>query len=102
MEDCARTLANISERFRPGEVYNIGGTEYHDVKMVSDLILRHLGKDDRLVAYKEAEPFTTRDKKIDVTKAVAHLDHAARVSLAEGIPLTVDWMKRTYGMDRRP
>ena len=97
LTDCARTLANISERFKPGEVYNIGGTEYHDVKTVSDLILKTLGKTDALVTYKEAEPFTTKDKKIDVAKAVKDLGHDCQVSLAEGIPITVDWMRRAHG-----
>jgi dTDP-glucose 4,6-dehydratase len=98
MEDCARTLANISERFKPGEVYNIGGTEYHDVKAASDLILGHLGKTDRLVTYKEAEAFTTRDKRIDVRKAVEQLGHETRVSLAEGLPRTLEWMRQVYGI----
>lgn len=102
LEDCVRTLANIAERFVPGEVYNIGGTEYHDVKTVSDLILDHLGKDDRRVSYEEAEPFTTRDKRIDVHKAVTQLDHESRVTLSEGIPRTLEWMKRVYGLASTP
>jgi dTDP-glucose 4,6-dehydratase len=97
VSDTVRTLAEITERFRPGEVYNIGGTEYHDVKTASDLILRCLGRDDRNVTYREAEPFTTRDKRIDLTKAVADLGHECRVSLADGIAKTVDWMRMIYG-----
>jgi dTDP-glucose 4,6-dehydratase len=100
LTDCVRTLANISERFVPGQVYNIGGTEYHDVKTVSDLILRTLGKNDSLVTYKEAEAFTTKDKKIEVSRAERELDHQCGVSLAEGIPRTVEWMRRAYDTGR--
>jgi dTDP-glucose 4,6-dehydratase len=100
LTDCVRTLANISERFVPGQVYNIGGTEYHDVKTVSDLILRSLGKDDSLVTYREAEAFTTRDKKIEVSRAERELDHQCRVTLAEGIPRTLEWMRRAYDAGR--
>jgi dTDP-glucose 4,6-dehydratase len=97
VEDTARTLANITENFVPGEVYNIGGTEYHDMKEASDLILAYLGKSDSLVTYKEAEPHTTRDKKVDVTKAIRDLGHDPRVPLREGIPRTIEWMKSVYG-----
>lgn len=96
LTDCVRTLANICERFVPGQVYNIGGTEYHDVKTVSDLILKTLGKSDSLVTYKEAEAFTTKDKQIEVSRATRELAHECRVSLAEGIPQTLEWMRRAY------
>lgn len=95
--DTVRTLSNISDKFHPGEVYNIGGAELHDMKYPSDLILKHLGKDDRIVKYVEGEPFTTKDKIVDVTKSVRHLDHKALVSLEDGIPRTIDWMKSIYG-----
>lgn len=94
--DTVRTLANISERFKPGEVYNIGGDQYHDIKYLSDLILKHLGKDDANVTYSEGEPFTTKDKKVDLSKSKRDLDHRTTVSLEEGIPKTVDWMRSVY------
>lgn len=94
--DAVWTLANIVDNFKPGEVYNIGGGEYHDIKTLSDMILGYLGKDDSLVTYKEAEKFTTQDKKTDVTKAIRDLKHAPKVPLSEGIPKTIEWMKSVY------
>ena len=94
--DAVCTLANIIDNFKPGEVYNIGGGEYHDIKTLSDMILGYLGKDDSLVTYKEAEKFTTQDKKTDVTKAIRDLKHAPKVPLSEGIPKTIEWMKSIY------
>ena len=94
--DAAFTLANIVDNFIPGEVYNVGSTEYHDIKTISDIILNYLGKDDRRVTYKDGEPFTTRDKKVDVSKAVRDLKHCPKVSLAEGLALTLEWMKKYY------
>lgn len=97
VSDAAATLARIAARFRPGEVYNIGGNDYHDVRTVSDLILRRLGKSDAgLVTYVDAEPFTTRDKLVECSKAVRELDHRSTVDLAEGIARTLEWMKQTY------
>jgi dTDP-glucose 4,6-dehydratase len=99
--DAIRTLSNIVDNFIPGEVYNIGSDDYHDIKSVSDIILKTLGKDDRLVTYLDAEPFTTRDKKIDTSKAVRHLGHQPKISLSEGLSLTLDWMKWYYGAEGR-
>lgn len=98
--DCARTLANISENFKPGEVYNIAGEEYHDIKTLSDMILRYLGKDDRLVEYLPFEAHNARNKKADISKAKRDLDHRCMVSLSEGIPLTIEWQKEVYGIGR--
>jgi len=96
--DVVRSLSNIIEKFKPGEVYNLGGEEYHDMKTVSDLILEYLGKSDDLVEYVETEPFTTRDKKVDISKAKRDLGHRYTVPLAEGIPRSIDWMKSAYSI----
>ena len=98
--DTAYTLANIVDNFKPGEVYNIGGTEYHDIKTLSDMILDYLGKDDSLVTYKESEKLTTRDKRIDVTKAIEDLKHNPQIKLSEGIPLTIEWQKSIYNVKK--
>lgn len=96
IDDTVRTLANISERFKPGEVYNIAGSEYHDIKALSDMILNYLGKDDRLVKYVEYEAHNTRDKKTSPDKSVRDLDHQATVPLEVGIPRTIEWQKDVY------
>ena len=84
------------DNFRPGEVYNIGGTELHDMKTISEIILRQLGKNETLVTYREAEPFTTKDKVVDVSKAVRDLNHSPRIGLEEGIAATLKWMRQVY------
>ena len=101
VEDTCRTFANIVDNFIPSEVYNVGSREdwEHDIKYVSDLILENLGKDDSLVTYKEAEPFTTRVKHMDYLKIRRDLNHEPEVPLEEGIPKTIEWMKHTYGID---
>jgi dTDP-glucose 4,6-dehydratase len=98
ISDMVRTLANIAERFKPGEVYNIAGHDYHDIKTVSDLILRVTGKTDRLVKYVEGEAFTTKDKKVDASKAVRDLAHEPKIGLEQGIVETVNWMRSHYGV----
>jgi dTDP-glucose 4,6-dehydratase len=94
--DTCRTLANIPGNFKPGEVYNIGGMEYHDIAYLSNTILAILGKKDDHVTYENSEAFTTKDKRVDVSKAVEDLDHKCLVKLEEGLRLTIDWMKGVY------
>lgn len=96
IDDTASTLANIYECFKPGEVYNIAGDEYHDIKSLSDMILRYLGRDDSIVRYVEFEAHNTRDKKADTSKAVRDLAHRSTVPLEVGIRRTIEWQKETY------
>lgn len=96
VSDTCETLANIIDNFKPGEVYNVGGTECHDIRTVSDIILEYLGKQDSIVEYLPAEPFTTKDKRVSVEKAVRDLNHAPKITLAVGIPKTIEWMRDVY------
>ena len=100
VEDTARTFANIVDNFKPGEVYNVGAKEEweHDIKYVSDLILKNTGRNDSKVTYKEAEPFTTKVKHMDFSKIRRDLKHDPKVPIEEGIPLAVKWMKKYYGI----
>jgi len=97
VEDICRTLANIIDNFKPDEVYNLGGDEQYEIKYISDLILKCLGKDDSKVTYKDAEPFTTRIKTPDSSKAKRDLDFKLTVPVEEGIKRTVEWFKKLYG-----
>jgi len=97
VEDICRALGNIIDNFKPGEVYNLGGDKQYEIKYVSDLILEYLGKDDSKVTYKEAEPFTTRIKTPDSSKAKRDLGFKLTVPLEEGIPKTIEWFKKVYG-----
>jgi dTDP-glucose 4,6-dehydratase len=103
VEDSCRTFANIVDNFIPGEVYNVGGrVEWEmDIKEYSDLVLKAVGRDDSIVTYKEAEPFTTKVKRMDFSKAVRDLKHDPKIPPEEGIKRTVEWMKRYYRIGER-
>jgi dTDP-glucose 4,6-dehydratase len=98
LADTVRTVANISENFRPGETYNIGGRDLHSIEELSELVLRVTGADPSLVEYRESEILTTKDKVVDVSKSVRDLDHRNSYGLEEGLRLTTDWMRRVYGL----
>jgi dTDP-glucose 4,6-dehydratase len=97
VEDLCRAIANIIDNFKPGEVYNLGGDTQYEIKYVSDLILTNLQKSDSKVTYKEAEPFTTKIKTPDASKAKRDLDFKLTISAEEGIKRTVEWFKKLYG-----
>ena len=97
VEDISRGFANVVEHFLPGEIYNFGGNIQYSIKHVSDLILKNLGKDDSKVTYKEAEPFTTKIKTPDSSKAERDLGFKLTVGPEEGLRKTVEWFKTIYG-----
>ena len=101
VEDTCRTFATIVDSFRPGEVYNVGGKrEWEcDIKQVSDIILGHLNIDDSQVTYQQAEPFTTKEKHMDFSRAIRDLGHDPKIPLAEGIPKTIEWMKKVLATE---
>ena len=98
VEDSCRTFANIVDNFKPGEVYNVAGRPdwEADIKAYSDLVLKAVGRDDSIVTYKDAEPFTTKSKPVDCSKAIRDLKHDPKVTPEEGIRRTVDWMRKVY------
>jgi len=96
IDDFIPTLANVCERFVPGEVYNIGGEEFRSVRELSDLILRETGAGQGLVKYLPEDKHNTMNKRPDIKKAVKHLNHNPVVCLEEGIPATIKWMKDVY------
>ena len=98
VEDSCRTWANIVDNFIPGDVYNVAGKPEWEsaIEVYSDLVLKAVGRDDAIVTYEDAEPFTTNIKTIDCSKAVKDLKHDPKVTPEEGIKRTVEWMKSIY------
>lgn len=96
--DFIPTLVKAVERFQSGATVNIGGDEYRSVKEASDLILEAVGRDDSLVMYLPEEEHNVVNKMPVITKAESLLGHENRVTLEKGIPLTVEWMRKEYGL----
>ncbi len=96
IDDFIPTLANVCERFTPGEVYNIGGEEFRSVRELSDLILKSVGKSDRHVKYLPEDVHNVQSKRPDITKAKRDLGHNPKATLEEGVPKTLDWMRQVY------
>jgi len=100
VEDSCRTFANIVDNFIPGKVYNVAGKPEWErsIEEYSDMVLKAVGRDDSIVTYKDAEPFTTKIKTIDCSEAIKDLKHNPKIPPEEGIKRTVEWMKQYYGI----
>ena len=100
VEDSCRTWANVLDNFIPGEVYNVGGRPEweRDIKEYSDMVLKAAGKTDENISYKDAEPFTTKVKQMDFSRAVRDLKHNPKIPPEEGVRRTVEWMREHYGL----
>jgi dTDP-glucose 4,6-dehydratase len=96
VDDICRSLGNMMDNFKPGEVYNLGSETQYDIHDVSKYVLDSLDMDDSLVTYKDEEPFTTRYKIADSSKAKRDLDHRMTITLEEGIARTVEWSVNQY------
>jgi dTDP-glucose 4,6-dehydratase len=96
VDDVCNALANIVKVFKSGEVYNLGSDKSYEIKDISDMVLKYLGKSDSRVVYKEAEQFTTRAKIPDSTKAKRDLDFKPSMTLENGMPRTIEWFKEEY------
>jgi len=97
IDDCVRTLANISDNFQAGQTYNIASDQHHSIEYLVECILNETQAPKDLVVCKEhPEILTTKDKKVDASKAQKELGHVDKVSLEEGVNLTVKWMREYY------
>lgn len=95
--DFCRAVANIVDNFKVGEIYNIGSDKQYEIKYISDLILQYFDMDDSIVTYKESEPFTTKVKIPDSTKAIRDLGWRVTIEPEDGIPKTIEWFIKVYG-----
>lgn len=92
LEDTVQTIANISDNFIPGRVYNIAGSVEHSIEELAELACQVTGAPTNLIQYKESEILTTRYKTVDSTLARTELQHNDSVSLKEGLLHTANYL----------
>jgi len=93
IDDCIYSLANISENFIEGRIYNIGSDNYHDIETLAEIIIKKCNFDKKLVTYASSEKLTTLYKKVDNKLSKKELDFKDTISLEEGVSNTINWMK---------
>jgi dTDP-glucose 4,6-dehydratase len=96
IDDCVRTIGNITDKFIPGRVYNIGSNEYHNIEKLAEIIWDYTNTSTDLITFQESEFLTTKMKKVNIDLSIKELNHTETVTLEEGVKRTIDWMKDYY------
>jgi dTDP-glucose 4,6-dehydratase len=49
------------------------------------------------VSYLPEDKHNVQNKRPDISRAQRDLGHAPKVTLEEGVPKTIEWMRQVYG-----
>jgi dTDP-glucose 4,6-dehydratase len=91
VEDNCEAIDAVVERGRIGETYNIGGDcELTNLELVR-LLLRVMGKPERLITFVKDRPGHDRRYALDSSKITREIGWAPRTSVQDGIERTVEW-----------
>ena len=91
VEDHCRAIDIIVHQGKVGEVYNIGGNnEVPNIEIVK-IILKELGKDEKLIRFVEDRKGHDRRYAIDSTKMKKLFNWTPKTTFKEGIKKTIAW-----------
>lgn len=96
IDDLVDTLVRAAERFVPGAVINVAGTEYRSVRELHEMLHALVGVDLSKVTFLSEEKHNVVSKKPSIARARMHLDHNPAIELRHGLQKTIDWMIETY------
>ncbi|MBN2225304.1 MAG: dTDP-glucose 4,6-dehydratase [Deltaproteobacteria bacterium] len=91
VQDHSRAIETVLKKGKPGEVYNVGGSNERTNIEITDYILKELGKPDSLKRYVTDRPGHDRRYAIDSTKIKRELGWAPAFSFEQAMAETVAW-----------
>ncbi len=77
---------------------NVGGEEYVSIEELVEKLRVLIPESRSVVTLLPKEQANITNKRPDNTRAKQLLGHECRVSLDEGLPLTVEWQRRQYNV----
>ncbi|HEU5140601.1 MAG TPA: dTDP-glucose 4,6-dehydratase [Bacillales bacterium] len=91
VDDHCSAIDSVLHKGKAGEVYNIGGNnEKENIDLVK-LILRSLGKSERLIEFVKDRPGHDRRYAIDNNKITKELGWSPSYTFERGIKKTIEW-----------
>lgn len=101
IDDLIPTLVNVVDNYKAGSVYNIGGTEYCSVAQLNDVIMNSISVAEReavQIEYLDEDKHNVKSKRPDITLAQSDLGHNPQIKVYEGVPKTIEWMRKHYNI----
>lgn len=93
VEDFIPTLAAVHTKGQPGGVYNIGGRDYRSVEELAAIVIEESRCNGSLVNYLDQDEHNVVSKRPDISRAEADLGHDPTITLEDGVPATLRWMR---------
>lgn len=98
IDDWTNTVANVADKHKSlpnGSVFNIASEESCKVDELAEMI-RKLTHSRSRISYQSKELANVTDKRPDISRAKSILGHKPAILLEQGIPLTLEWMRKRY------
>lgn len=95
VEDFARGLMELTEKYAEGDPVNIGTEEEMRIKDLVKLIIELTGFKGRVV-FDASKPVGQPRRNCDTAKAKEKIGFTAQVSLGEGLKKTIDWFRANH------
>lgn len=90
-DDFIPTLANVCTAERNFDVYNIGGVDYREVRELAELVIAEAGSGE--IEMVPEDKHNIRAKRPSISRAIGDLGHNPKITLEEGVPETLRWMR---------
>ncbi|TLS37478.1 dTDP-glucose 4,6-dehydratase [Pseudalkalibacillus caeni] len=94
VKDHCRAIHLVLEKGNRGEIYNIGGNEEKTNREIVDLLLKKLGRSEKLINYIEDRKGHDRRYAIDSSKISRELGWKPSFSFEQGIEKTIAWYSK--------
>ena len=91
--DFARGLMETTEKYAVADPLNIGADEETTIKELVEIIIKHSGKDTKVI-FDTTKPEGQPRRKCDTRKTFEKIGFKAEMTLDEGIKETIKWYKK--------
>jgi dTDP-glucose 4,6-dehydratase len=93
VEDNCRGILCVLEKGRPGEVYNIGGSDVEENLSLARRLLKLTNRPESLLSYVKDRPGHDRRYALRCQKMKDELNWKPAISLEDGLRQTIDWYR---------
>jgi dTDP-glucose 4,6-dehydratase len=98
IDDLVATLVRGATQFQDGVTVNVAGTEYCSVRSLHETICEYVPAAKNLARFLPEEAHNVVSKRPSIEIAERVLGHDPKITLAQGVPRTLEWLRKTYGL----